>query len=352
MSLVIYNPDHVFELALAKQLNFALFDNAEVITGAMPNDHARDTRTKIVIKDWWLWIGTNQPTEDLSWADLVICYTGELINGPWHWYHSRTVEQFNNTNFICIANGRYRLTDFPADRVYDDLGHFFSRVAWACTYQAWNTTGPKPKLFDALLGIAKPHRIFVVDQLSAAGLLDQSFVSIHGEFDYSSPDLLEFDDPAITDANRKISANPVAGLENGISVSHSIPINIYNNSWYSIVAETNPSQSNFLTEKTGKPLLEKRLFVLFGSQGLLARLHEQGYQTFDRVIDERYDQEPNDIKRWGMAFDQIIKLSIADHEQLYHKIKPILDHNHTRICDHYHRLNGLKTFLNQHLIKF
>jgi hypothetical protein len=352
MSLLVWNPDHVFELSLAIQTHVNLFDDAEIVTDPVPHNIKNDKRTKIVLKDWWLWEGTNKPPEDLSWADLVICYTGELVNGPWDWYYNRTIEQFNNKNFISVSNGRYGLTNFPDQMLYDDLGHFFSKIANVCRYQDWNTLDHKPKLFDALLGIAKPHRIFIFNQLLANDLLDKSFVNIHGSTNYRSPELEAFDDPAITDHNRTHSMDNVLGLENGNTVSHSIPQKIYQNSWYSIVAETNPSQSNFLTEKTGKPLFSKKLFVLFGSLGLLGRLHTQGYKTFNGIIDESYDNEPDDIKRWTMAFDQVIKLSNFDHEETYKKIEPILVHNHNHICDHHYRLRGLKEFLNQHLIKF
>jgi hypothetical protein len=80
-------------------------------------------------------------------------------------------------------------------------------------------------------------------------------------------------------------------------------------------------------------LFEKRLFVLFGSQGLLKRLHDQGYKTFHDVIDESYDQEPDDNLRWSMAFAQLVKLSTANHIELYQQLQPILQHNHQHILN-------------------
>ena len=318
MSLLICNPDYIYEVTLAQRLGIDLFDAVEVVHGPVTDAIKSDPRPKVVIKNWWLLI--NQPllpSEDLSWAHLVICYTGEIVNGPWQWYYNKTVKQFNNSNIISVTSGRHSLVQYPEHVVYDNLGHFFSRIVDVCRYEDWNTLPVKPKLFDALLGIAKPHRIFIFSQLRTTGLLDKSFVNIHGKVEYVSPDLHEFDDPVITTEDRKRSMRKVPGLANGIGVSHSIPLGIYQNSWYSIVAETNPTNSNFLTEKTAKPLFEKKLFVLFGSQGLLARLHSQGYKTFSSIIDESYDQEPVDQKRWGMAFEQVVKLSAQDHAALY-----------------------------------
>ena len=351
MSLLICIPEYIYEVGLAQHLGIDLFGGAEVVHGPVTDAIKSDPRTKVVIKKWWRAINHRaQSTEDLSWAHQVICYTGELVNGPWEWYYGLTVRQFNNNNFISVSTGRSNLVHYPGHLVYDDLGHFFSKIVNVCRYEDWNTLPVKPKLFDALLGIAKPHRVFIFNHLGSTGLLDKSFVNIHGSVNYISPDLHKFDDPTICHADRQDSQKPIQGLINGIGVSHSIPLGIYQNSWYSIVAETNPTNSNFLTEKTAKPLFEKKLFVLFGSQGLLARLHSQGYKTFSSIIDESYDQEPVDRKRWEMAFEQVVKLSVLDHAAVYRQIEPTLEHNHKHICDQQYRLNGLRSFLQQHLL--
>jgi hypothetical protein len=97
-------------------------------------------------------------------------------------------------------------------------------------------------------------------------------------------------------------------------------------------------------------LFEKRLFVIFGAQGVLKRLCELGYQTFSSVIDESYDSEPDDTKRWTMAFNEVLKLLDADHQAIYEKIIPILEHNHSWIVDRQRiRLQGLKDFLDMHI---
>jgi len=131
-NVVIWNPDNIFELELAAQLNVALFGNAEVINGIPTYDIKTDTRTKIVIKQWFCWAGSTKAVEDLSWANLIVIYTGESINGPWDKYYKKAVDQYNNKNFVSVANGICELTDFPTHLVYDDLGHFFSRIVSCC----------------------------------------------------------------------------------------------------------------------------------------------------------------------------------------------------------------------------
>jgi hypothetical protein len=351
-NVLIWDPDCMYELDLANRAGIKLFGNAEVINNPDPHSIKNDHRKKVVVRNWWSWAGGNsQPPQDLSWANLVICYTEELINGPWESYYNMTSRHFNNKNLICVTNGRYNMNHYPDDLVFDHLGHFFSKIVDVCQYQIWDQTTSKPKIFDALLGIAKQHRIFIYEKLIEADLLDQTLLNIHGSVNYTSPDLIEYDDPKITQDARKNSMSGLPGLANGIGVSHSIPFKIYQNSWYSIVTETNPSLSNFLSEKTAKPLFEKKIFVMFGSQGSLAHLRSMGYQTFHGIIDESYDQEPNDITRWSMAFEQVIKLSRSDHANVYKTAQTVLDYNHQHICNHKYQLEKLKEFLYKHLRK-
>ena len=82
-----------------------------------------------------------------------------------------------------------------------------------------------------------------------------------------------------------------------------------------------------LTEKSGKCLLGRRLFINFGNPGVLKLIKELGYQTFDSVIDESYDNEPDRDLRFKSAWNQVEYLLNQPPESVAEKIKPILDHN-------------------------
>jgi hypothetical protein len=361
---LLFNLDNNYELRLANKLGVDLLPDCKIV-GRMTDQLKTDPRKKIAMVHWWCGFGGDLAPVDLSWADLIVCYTGELINGPWEEYYQKTIAKFNNTNFISVSNGVANMNSYPEDIVFDQLGHFFSKIVDRCYYEEWQISQPKSKIFDALLGIAKPHRVFILSNLTKHNLLDKSFVNIWSkpgkpgypmtDINYTSPELIEVNDPAIQ-KNKDIidqwsTMICINGLKNGISMSHSIPTEIYRQSWYSIVAETGTSDSLFLTEKTAKPIFEKRLFVMFGSMGLLKRLHSQGYQTFGGVIDESYDDEPDDYKRWTMAFDQVIKLSNSEPTLIYQQINPILEHNHATICNQATRLRLLSGFLNKHICR-
>jgi hypothetical protein len=312
--------DYMCEIDLAKNIGIDLFSGAnEIVT--VPDAAtivSQDPRKKVVLKHWRNYNEHTALAEDLGWANLVILYSNDVITGPWETYHSSVLKNFNNDKFICVTEGRHNMYDHPQERVYEDHEYHASRIVDFCHYEEWNTVQDKPKIFDALLGSCddtiKPHRRFVFEQLQKNNLIDKSFVNIWGSVNYRSVELKQLDDPAIVNyRNSMIYTNK---FKNGCSMSHSIPIEIYKQSWYSIVAETQAYKSNYITEKTAKPLFEKRIFVMFGPQGLLGRLHKLGYQTFDGIIDETYDNEEDHEKRWAMAFDQVLKLANSDHQTI------------------------------------
>ena len=91
-----------------------------------------------------------------------------------------------------------------------------------------------------------------------------------------------------------------------------------------------------LTEKIVYPILIKRPFILIGSTGSLQYLRSMGFKTFNNVIDESYDSEPDPNKRMGMIFEQIEKISNMDEAQLNRIVKDtewICEHNHNLFCD-------------------
>lgn len=71
----------------------------------------------------------------------------------------------------------------------------------------------------------------------------------------------------------------------------------YNNIAVDIVAET---VFNYpypcITEKTVRPILHKKVFIMLAPHGVLKMLHSKGFQTFDGFIDESYDtlEDPTD----------------------------------------------------------
>lgn len=223
-------------------------------------------------------------------------------------------------------------------------------------------------MFDVLLGLKKSHRQFVFDNLKNHNLLERNFVSILDSVyseeprnQYYSPELYSLESPegkqtidaigAFNSYHCNVNSNTLHRFDTvHNSVSQQVPWLIYNNSYYTIVAETLENISTyFFTEKTAKPLFAKRLFIVFGSQGHLKNLKNLGFKTFDTIIDESYDSESDPIRRWEKAFEQVLLLHQLDPVIVYDQIKDILEHNHNLICDIDHFRKPLLTWLTHKL---
>lgn len=202
---------------------------------------------------------------------------------------------------------------------------------------------PKEKLFDALLGLKKPHRTFVYDALRNSNLKELSVISYAGETGswIDEPDV-------VTHQNNNTVQNSYDGVSyghlNDVPWSHIVPVSLYNKTAYSIIAETNYfNEFSFYTEKTGKAFLGRRLFIPFCGYRFLANLRKVGFQTFDGIIDESFDEIQDDETRWAAAFDQIVALSKMDQQTVLNKARPILDHNY----NHFTQTNWFEQTVNQ-----
>lgn len=184
------------------------------------------------------------------------------------------------------------------------------------------TAKTKPYYFDALLGTPRNHKDIVLEYIKNSSIMEKFLISYNGN-PISNPGCIWLPGSDYED-------NESIVLYNNNQVTNSscvIPYKIYNQCWYSLVAETDESQPNFYTEKTGKPLLSKRLFVIFAAQHHLKQLREFGFKTFDGIIDETYDNIENLEKRYQEAWKQIEFLMEQDPLKIYKQAEPILEHN-------------------------
>jgi hypothetical protein len=105
----------------------------------------------------------------------------------------------------------------------------------------------------------------------------------------------------------------------------------FNNAYWNVVVETHISEHTvFLTEKTFKPILNLQPFVVVGAPGSLALLHELGYQTFNRWVDESYDTVVNPELRLHKCLhivEKLAKMSHLEHQEIMQEMQTILIHN-------------------------
>lgn len=194
----------------------------------------------------------------------------------------------------------------------------------------------KPQCFDALLGAPKPHRDFIYESVKNT-LIDKIYLRRQTGLEKSWQELgvHEWEWPeGVEILSQSNSAHWQSADEvryRGIitNASNVIPKKIYNETAYSIVAESHTLNDYvFATEKTAKPLLTKRLAIWFAGSGHLAHLHRLGFRTFDGVIDERYDSIQDPEQRWKSAFEQVRRLCEIPQQEIFDQIKPVVEHNY------------------------
>jgi hypothetical protein len=195
-----------------------------------------------------------------------------------------------------------------------------------------NTT--KILMFDALLGAHRQHRDFVFDWIQQHNLSDKIFTTyyhnIRTRLDNNPNFAMETEGVEII-PNQKFSHSIDQVLYYGhrLGISCVVPLNVYNQTHYSIVAETNfDNHYNFYTEKIVKPIMCRRLFIAVSGQHYLKNLRSFGFRTFDGIIDESYDAEPDNHVRWTKAMQQVTWLCQQDPEIILAQTAEIVEHNH------------------------
>jgi hypothetical protein len=89
----------------------------------------------------------------------------------------------------------------------------------------------------------------------------------------------------------------------------------------SVVLETVAADTKIhLTEKTLRPIACGHPFMLVAGPGALKYLRFYGFKTFSPWIDERYDEEPDVIKRMKMIADQMAQIENLSQPQKKHML--------------------------------
>jgi hypothetical protein len=270
-------------------------------------------------------------------SQLVFTFESELHN-----YHWRMWDQCHHHNVYWVVPGQ--VNDAP-----EMSSHIIHWADWFKTttllYKSLpaqlnqiSYTLPKPRAFDALLGSPKPHRDFVNRAVLENNLQDQFVLSYGGKWNdnsfYAKDYFIWEPGVEVVGDQQPGTAGPVCyyGVHTGLS--RVIPIAVFNDTAYSIVAETDHDNTlSFYSEKTAKPIIARRLFVAFTGYRFLANLRTLGFKTFGAVIDESYDLIKNDRERYSAAFEQVKALCNRDQQEVYNIIKPTLDHNYNLIMN-------------------
>lgn len=168
-----------------------------------------------------------------------------------------------------------------------------------------------------LNGANRPHRTDILNYLYDSDFLNLGLNSCHYDDDDLHADLRK---------RLPLIADHLPPNSHHLDQSH-----LYNNTYFSIVTEsTFKSNDGGITEKTYKTFYYRHPFIMAGSPGTLAILHELGFKTFDGLIDELYDDIINNDERLDAIKIEIHKLCSMSNKELndwHHSLSNIYDHN-------------------------
>lgn len=274
------------------------------------------------------WLEKFEQTYPISNHTFIFC--SEL--------HQSTVDQLltldrpNVTIFIC-GFFNFKLQHAKVFEWMDwfiTTTHFYTEINKTILNERLLPHSNKPKLFDILLGCQRTHRDFIFNYVHENALNNQSIMTYFRRWnlDLRKTDyVFESDDVEFIETPQQ-TIHQIYYHGYQMPLSQVVPFVIYNQTYYSVVAETNAvNEFNFYTEKIVKPIISKRMFIMIAGQNYLANLKKLGFKTFSDVINESYDLEPDNTRRWQMAMDQVKFLSTQDPVEIYAKIKDVVEHN-------------------------
>ena len=210
-----------------------------------------------------------------------------------------------------------------------DAADVYKQAGMSDYISTLDTVTPKEKLFDVLLGGVRPYRTLLHDWIEEDPVVSvNSIMSYYGGTTTRPKIILE---PGMDSNRLPTPLHTGFSIEFcGVSTRMAVipPVSVYQQCAYSVVTETNAQHNYvFFTEKIARAIVCERLFVVLSSYRYLHYLRQAGFQTFGDVINESYDLEVDDTRRWRMAFEQMQVLANMDQQTVLERIQPIVEHN-------------------------
>ena len=217
----------------------------------------------------------------------------------------------------------------------------------------------KPYSFLFLNGRARPHRKYLYERLRRLGLLDRTlYTMLHAIPDISRrftlcdndvdimatpTELRRLPDEYEVERYRKPEFGPIVPdqtfLKQELFRREWGDIYLYHrpyvDTYFSLVTETICAESDisFRTEKIAKPLAMGHPFVIAANRGYYCDLRNLGFQTFDHVIDESFDEIDDAQDRMDRLIQILQDLCKQDLDSFIDQCKARCKYNQQRLAE-------------------
>lgn len=197
--------------------------------------------------------------------------------------------------------------------------------------------------FNRLVNHGRSYRMAITARLASEDLLGHGDISFHTDADQCRREIEDPNTP-LSDTSRAIIGTHLLRRQDLPFTLDSRQLDgdfsahfghrehaLWQRSLWHLVNETVFYEPRLhLTEKTFKPIVAQRPFILAAAPGNLQYLRHYGFETFDRWIDESYDQEQDPDRRMDLIVAQIRRLCELTSEQrrdMLADMSPVLEHN-------------------------
>jgi hypothetical protein len=105
-------------------------------------------------------------------------------------------------------------------------------------------------------------------------------------------------------------------------------INIVTETWWDI------NRANFVSEKIYKPIVGYRPFVVYAKDGARKWLLDRGFKTYNDEFKQISEYDPSDPGQLVAFLDDLVRLSVAQLQELFVAFKPKLIYNKNRFDEY------------------
>jgi len=246
-------------------------------------------KQNIGIIDWWWCTDQEQDTENIKkfveMQDICFFISDEILNMGHLEYADidNMITMLNDHNvYFLMHSEESGLTVSPkSNRTLNTPWFYKSFLDIPADFEATLNYKPKPYMFNLLLGRNKTYRTLLYKILKHNPQVYSTYLG-HHKYKHdvqNNMDTAEIQHKLCSQDMSKHQLNTMLDTENGRScISHIVPTNIYNNTHFDIVSETQADKHmNFTTEKTAKPLATGRFFLYAGVNDVKKYLTQQGF---------------------------------------------------------------------------
>jgi hypothetical protein len=275
-------------------------------------------------------------------------YSLELIKKSYYTYKDST-DRPNFINILANSEKSDLKKDFIKSESFYDWYYFFHGFAaldWYRDFQYMNTSSFNrfDKVFicyNHLISKYRSYRLHLVSNLIDQDLIKHGHVSLFLK-DTEGTWQEELVDPqCLLDTRAKLQVQKsISQLSAPLiidtdtpcgSMSADVNLSDLTRALWHVVTETVYFLPKLhLTEKIFKPIVARRPFILVAAPGNLAYLKSYGFRTFDRWIDESYDDEPDHyirIEKITAEIARLCSMSPAQLNQMHAEMQEVLDYN-------------------------